>query len=176
MRNKNEIGLAVVGCGTIGRIRAILARDYPGVGWIGLCDINKELGHKLLEDCKADYFTENYTELLKRPEVNAVIVATDENHHFGPIMASLEKNSSLFIEKPLATDLDESRQVLKKIRSSKVDAVLGYTQRFRRRFLIYIQQVAENVDLCKTNCQINYQEVIIRFKFNVTLIVNHEIF
>ena len=64
MRNKNEIGLAVVGCGTIGRIRAIMARDYPGVGWIGLCDINKELGHKLLEDCKADYFTENYKELL----------------------------------------------------------------------------------------------------------------
>ena len=134
MSDKNEIGLAVVGCGTIGRIRAIMARDYPGIGWIGLCDINKELGHKLLQDCKADFFTENYSELLERPEVNAVIVATDENHHFGPIMSALEKNSSLFIEKPLATDLSESREVLNKIRSSNVDAVLGYTQRFRRRF------------------------------------------
>ena len=44
MSEKKEIGLAVVGCGTIGRIRAIMARDYPGIGWIGLCDINKELG------------------------------------------------------------------------------------------------------------------------------------
>ena len=33
---KTEIGLAVVGCGTIGRIRTMLARDYPAVGWIGL--------------------------------------------------------------------------------------------------------------------------------------------
>ena len=31
MKNRKEIGLAVVGCGTIGRIRAIMARDYPGV-------------------------------------------------------------------------------------------------------------------------------------------------
>ena len=28
---KKEIGLAIVGCGTIGRIRAMLARDYPTV-------------------------------------------------------------------------------------------------------------------------------------------------
>ncbi len=144
MKNRNEIGLAVVGCGTIGRIRAIMARDYPGIGWIGLCDINKELGKKLKEDCNADFFCENYTELLKRPEVNAVIVATDENHHFGPIMASLEKNSSLFIEKPLATDLTESREVLDKIRSSNVDAVLGYTQRFRRRFLAVKQKLLDD--------------------------------
>ena len=44
---KKEIGLAIVGCGTIGRIRAIMARDYPGIGWLGLCDINTELGEKL---------------------------------------------------------------------------------------------------------------------------------
>ena len=44
MSNKNLIGLAIVGCGTIGRIRAMMAKDYPGISWIGLCDINEELG------------------------------------------------------------------------------------------------------------------------------------
>ena len=38
-----DIGLAVIGCGTIGRIRAELARDYPGVKWLGLCDIRKDV-------------------------------------------------------------------------------------------------------------------------------------
>ena len=51
MTNKKEIGLAVIGCGTIGRIRAIMAKDYPGISWIGLCDINEELGKKLQIDC-----------------------------------------------------------------------------------------------------------------------------
>ena len=141
---KNEIGLAIVGCGTIGRIRAIMARDYPGIGWIGLCDVNEELGKKLKEDSKADFFTSNYNDLLKRREVTAVIIATDENHHFGPTMAAIDAKASLFIEKPLATDLIESRTVLNAIKSAKIDAVLGYTQRFRRRFLAVKQKLQDN--------------------------------
>ena len=144
MNNKKQIGLAIVGCGTIGRIRALMARDYPGIGWIGLCDINSDLGNKLLDDCKADFFTKDYNELLKRTEVDAVIIATDENHHFGPTMAAIEANASLFIEKPLATDLIESRQVLDAINAAKIDAVLGYTQRFRRRFLAVKQKLNDN--------------------------------
>jgi myo-inositol 2-dehydrogenase/D-chiro-inositol 1-dehydrogenase len=144
MNNKKQIGLAVVGCGTIGRIRAIMARDYPGIGWIGLCDTNESLGNKLLQDCDADYFTKDYNELLKRPEVTAVIIATDENHHFGPTMAAIEANASLFIEKPLATDLLESRKVFDAITDAKIDAVLGYTQRFRRRFLAVKQKLNDN--------------------------------
>jgi myo-inositol 2-dehydrogenase / D-chiro-inositol 1-dehydrogenase len=36
------------------------------------------------------------------------------------------------IEKPLATDLAESQRVLDAIEKAKVDAVIGYTRRFRR--------------------------------------------
>ncbi len=132
---RNQIGLAVVGCGTIGRIRAMLARDYPGIGWIGLCDIDERLGKKLQEDCGADFFTTNFEELLKRPEVTATIIATDENNHAKPTLAAVERGHSLFIEKPLATDARESEQIYKAITDAGVDAVVGYTQRFRRRFL-----------------------------------------
>jgi predicted dehydrogenase len=39
------------------------------------------------------------------------------------------------IEKPLATELSESQRVLEAIKKSGVDAVVGYTQRFRRKWL-----------------------------------------
>lgn len=135
MAVRNEIGLAIVGCGTIGRIRAILARDYPGIGWLGLCDINAKLHQRLKADAQADFSTADFHELLNRPEVTAVIVATDENNHAAPILAATERGQSLFIEKPIATDACESLQILRAIEASGVDAVMGYTQRFRRRFL-----------------------------------------
>src|ERR1700737_3863011 len=103
-QQRKQIGLAVVGCGTIGRIRAEFARDYPGIGWLGLCDSNGEVGQKLAEDARADFFTTDYNELLKRPEVTAAIIATDENAHVGPLLAACERRLDLFIEKPLATD------------------------------------------------------------------------
>jgi len=134
-KKKKEIGLAVVGCGTIGRIRSIMARDYPAVGWLGVCDLKEDLGRKLAEDARADFFTKDYKELLKRPEVNAAIIATDENFHTGPTLAAIEQGHDMLIEKPLATDVKESHQIFKSIQDSGVDAVVGYTNRFRRRFL-----------------------------------------
>ena len=56
-------------------------------------------------------------------------------------MAALERKLPLFIEKPLATELDESEQVLKAIQQAGVDAVVGYTQRFRRRWLVAKEKV-----------------------------------
>jgi myo-inositol 2-dehydrogenase / D-chiro-inositol 1-dehydrogenase len=134
-QERKEIGLAIVGSGTIGRIRAVLARDYPGVGWLGVCDLNETLAKKLAEDAKADFYTTDYKELLKRSEVNATIVATDENNHVAPILGAVERGHRLFIEKPLATDVKDSKRVYDAIRKSGVDAVVGYTNRFRRRFL-----------------------------------------
>lgn len=126
--------MAIVGSGTVGRIRAELARQYPGVGWLGLCDIKPEIGRKLGEDTDADYVTDDFEDLINRPEVTAVIIATDENKHVDPIMASVERGHDLFIEKPLATDAVASQKVLEAIQANDIDAVVGYTQRFRRRF------------------------------------------
>ena len=74
-----EIGLAIIGCGTIGRIRARFARDYPAIKWLGVCDIDEKLGKNVAEESEADFFTADFNELVNRPEVNAIIIASDEN-------------------------------------------------------------------------------------------------
>jgi myo-inositol 2-dehydrogenase/D-chiro-inositol 1-dehydrogenase len=135
-RERKEIGLAVIGCGNIGQIRAKLGRDYPGVGWLGVCDRTEALARNLGEEAEADFWTTDYRELLNRPEVNATIVATDENNHVAPALAAAERGHRLMIEKPLATDVRDSLKVYNAITESGVDAVVGYTNRFRRRFLV----------------------------------------
>ena len=135
VRDEKEIGLAIVGCGTIGRIRAKFARDYPGVGWLGLCDIKENIGSQLANDVDADFFTTNMEELIKRPEVTATMIITDENHHMEPTLLAVEQGHDLFIEKPLATVAQESFKILKAIEANGIDACVGYTNRFRRRFL-----------------------------------------
>src|ERR671915_1926204 len=137
------IGLAIIGCGTIGRIRANLARETSAVGWLGLCDIDRDYAHRLAADTSADFVTTDFHELLERPEVTAVIIATAENEHVEPILAAAERGYALFIEKPLATDPVESARVLEAIESSGVDAVVGYTQRFRRRFQAVKQRLRD---------------------------------
>src|SRR6202035_1442312 len=71
----------------------------------------------------------------RRPEVTAVLIATDEHLHVDPVMAAVEGGVPMLIEKPLATDLAQSARVLKAIQEAKLDAIVGYTQRFRRKWL-----------------------------------------
>ena len=141
MISEKKLGLAVVGCGVVGRMRSTLAKEYPGIGWIGLSDINEDLGLKLKEDIKADFFTTNFRELIERPEVDAVIVATSTWSHVEPILLAVERKLPMLIEKPLATDAVESLKVLNAIQEAGVDAVVGYTQRFRRRFLAVKERI-----------------------------------
>ncbi|MGZ5258513.1 MAG: Gfo/Idh/MocA family protein, partial [Burkholderiales bacterium] len=140
-KQAKRIGLAIIGAGRVGLIRGEIAARYPQVDWIGLAEKNPERAKLVADKVGADFTTSDFRELLKQPEVTAVIVSTDEHLHVDPIMAALERKLPLLIEKPLATDLAESAGVLAAIERAGVDAVIGYTQRFRRRWLVAKEKV-----------------------------------
>jgi myo-inositol 2-dehydrogenase/D-chiro-inositol 1-dehydrogenase len=140
-RAAKPVGLAIVGAGRIGLIRAEIAAKHPNVGWIGLAEIRADRGNEVAERIRADFCTTDHSELLARPEVTAAVIATDEHLHVDPILAAVERGLPLLIEKPLATELAASERVLRAIQKSGVDAVVGYTQRFRRRWLTAKEKV-----------------------------------
>ena len=130
-----DIGLAIIGGGRVGLFRGEVANRHPAVKWIGLAEKNPNRAGDVAPKIGADFVTQSHVELLKRPEVTCAIIATDEHLHVEPIMAAVERGIPLLIEKPLATDLAQSAKVLKAIKDAKIDAVVGYTQRFRRKWL-----------------------------------------
>jgi predicted dehydrogenase len=137
-----RIGLAIIGGGRVGLFRGEVAARHPSVDFIGLAEIKDERARAVGQAIGADFVTADYRELLARPEVTAAIVSTDEHLHVGPILAAVERGLALLIEKPLATGLGESERVLKAIEKARIDAVVGYTQRFRRRWLAAKEKVA----------------------------------
>lgn len=134
-KQPKRIGLAIVGAGRVGLFRGEVAARHPMVDFIGVADIKEDRAKFVGDKCKADFVTTDYQALLKRPEVTAAIISTDEHLHVEPILAAVDRKLSLMIEKPLATELADSQRVLNAIQKSGVDAVVGYTQRFRRKWL-----------------------------------------
>src|SRR4051794_19211218 len=130
-----DIGLAIIGGGRVGLFRGEVAARHPSVEWIGLAEKNPNRAGEVAPKIAADFVTGDHRELLRRPEVTCAIIATDEHLHVDPIMAAVERGVPMLIEKPLATDLAQSARVLKAITDAKLDAVVGYTQRFRRKWL-----------------------------------------
>jgi myo-inositol 2-dehydrogenase/D-chiro-inositol 1-dehydrogenase len=135
MKSGKDVGLAIIGGGRVGLFRGEVAARHPAVRWIGLAEKSPNRAGEVAGKIGADFVTQSHLELLKRPEVTAAIICTDEHLHTEPILAAVERGLPMLIEKPLATDLKKSAQVLKAIKDAKLDAVVGYTQRFRRRWL-----------------------------------------
>lgn len=140
-KQPRRIGLAIVGAGRVGLIRGELAARHPEVAWIGIAEKNPERARLVADKVGAEFVTADFRELLNRPEVTAAVISTDEHLHVDPVLAGVERGIPMMIEKPLATDLAESQMVLDAIEKAGIDAVIGYTQRFRRRWLVAKEKV-----------------------------------
>ncbi|MFL5429220.1 MAG: Gfo/Idh/MocA family protein [Myxococcales bacterium] len=138
---RNRIGLGIVGAGRVGLIRGEIAARFPEVDFIGIAEPRADRAKLVAEKVSADFVTSDYQELFARPEITAAIIATDEHLHVEPILAAAERGLALLIEKPLATELADSARVLRALQSRRIDAVVGYTQRFRQRWLAAKEKV-----------------------------------
>jgi predicted dehydrogenase len=140
-KTPKRIGLAIVGAGRVGLFRGEVAARHPMVDFIGIADLKEDRLELVQAKTQADFATTDFRELLKRPEITAAIISTDEHLHVEPILAACERGIPILIEKPLATELADSQKVLDFITKKKIDAVVGYTQRFRRRWLAAKEKV-----------------------------------
>ena len=82
----------------------------------------------------ADYdavFEEEIDALLHRNDIDAVVVTTPHHLHFEETMLALQENKHVLVEKPLATDVDHSRQMIDLAAKKGLALGVGYHQRFR---------------------------------------------
>jgi len=120
-KTAKRIGLAIIGAGRVGLFRGEVAARHPQVDWIGLAERRPARANEVAQTIGADFVTGDFRALLARPEVTAVIVATDEHLHVDPILSAAERRLPMLIEKPLATELAASERVLRAIEAHRSD-------------------------------------------------------
>ena len=77
-----------------------------------------------------DYATTDYRELLEDREIDLVIIATRHNLHAPIAVEALQAGKHVYVEKPLALDLDELRSVAGAASGSPGTLMVGYNRRF----------------------------------------------
>ncbi|NND48866.1 MAG: Gfo/Idh/MocA family oxidoreductase, partial [Rhizobiales bacterium] len=157
-----ELGIAVVGSGRIGSLRAKMAALHPGVRFLAVSDLEPDKAKKLAETTGADLSSGNNEEIIAHDEVNAVIVSTSEHEHVAPIMQALELGKPVLVEKPIALTLEDADRIIAKSEDTGTPLHVGYAQRFKRRYLSAKDQIEEgrlgdvlafNARACNTRAQ-----------------------
>jgi predicted dehydrogenase len=131
----SDIGIAVVGAGRIGTLRARLAAKHPAVRFLAISDRDPERACSLAQAAGADFHTGSNEDAIGHPQVTAVIVSTPEQQHTAPILRALELGKPVLVEKPIGFSLDEADRILAALRAGKGYLRVGYSRRYKECFL-----------------------------------------
>jgi predicted dehydrogenase len=140
---KKELGIAIVGSGRIGTLRANMASRHPSVNFLAVSDLDAEKAGLLGEAVGADLVSSNNETIIAHPDVNAVVVSTPEHEHLKPILQAIELGKPVFVEKPLALTLEETDIIVEASERTGVEVRVGYSRRHDRRWMLAREQVAQ---------------------------------
>ncbi len=138
-----DLGLAIIGSGRIGTLRARLAAGHPAVRYLAVSDQDPAKARELAQTVRAQFHSDDNGEVIARPEVNAVVVSTSEGEHLAPILAAIELGKPVLVEKPIALTLAEADQVLHAIDRHGANVRVGYSRRYKERYLIAKEQIVK---------------------------------
>ncbi len=109
----DRINLACIGLGIQGFSDLAAALQHPNVELVAGCDLYTGHLERFREVYGAEPFlTRDYREILARPDVDAVIVATPDHWHDTITIEALDAGKHVYCEKPLVQRLDEGQAVL----------------------------------------------------------------
>ncbi len=119
--------LGVVGAGSLGYHHTRIARDLPGVQMQGFFEVRNDRAREVAEELRVRA-APSLHELLDR--VDAVVVATPTSTHEEVAVQALERGVHVFIEKPIAPDLDAADRILEAADRGGALVQVGHVERF----------------------------------------------
>lgn len=125
------VKLAIAGCGRIARAVHLPAlKALPSARVVALADPDPDAlsaARWLVPEAEAMTGLED---LCRHRDVDAVVVCLPSHLHAEAALAVLEAGKALYLEKPIAMDLDSARAVVEAGRRSARPATIGFNYRF----------------------------------------------
>jgi len=124
-----ELGIGMVGLGRLGYIHACNVQKAIRARLVAVCDQQEELARNTAGELGCKYYTDIRT-MLENKDIDAVCVATPTAIHVEPVTAAVQAGKPIFCEKPLASNLEDTRKLTELIGSAEVKCQVGFQRRF----------------------------------------------
>ena len=121
------IKIGVFGAGHLGKIHLKLLNESKMFNLIGFYDVNPEHSKKIEKEFGYKYF--NNSNLLIDSS-DAIAIITPTKFHYEIAMRCIEKNKHIFIEKPIAHNVEEAEELVKFSKEKKIIGQVGHVERF----------------------------------------------
>lgn len=135
--------IAIVGLGNFGRLHLDTFMCIKNCEIIALCDKNKKILNQLSKKYNIKNIYTDFDKLLENPKIDAVDIVVDEKLHYDFTKRSLNKNKHVFLEKPLALEYSQAKELEELALKTKRTLIVGQILRFDARNAALYQRINE---------------------------------
>lgn len=119
--------VGVIGVGYLGQHHARIYAELPQTHLVGVADIDHDRAAEIGNRFGAAIFSD-YQELLGRVDAVSVAVPTLQHHEI--VQGCLQAGVHVLVEKPIASTLEEGRQMVQSARRNGLVLHVGHVERF----------------------------------------------
>ena len=140
---QQPVRICMVGAGRVGKLHSgTFARHVPGGTVVALVDPATQI----LDETGAQFGIDGrYTSLeeaLDKAAVDAVVITTPTFTHRDLAILAAERGKHVFLEKPMAMNLDECDEILAACEHNGVHLQIGFMRRFDPEFVAAAERIA----------------------------------
>lgn len=125
----SEIGVGLIGCGSMGKSLGTALRQVEGARLVGAADVDAAAAERLGGELRAPGYG-SAEALLEQPGVDAVIVASPGFQHRPLAELAAARGKHLFVEKPLAANRADCDAILAAAGRAGVLLMVGQVLRY----------------------------------------------
>ena len=126
----------------MGAMHARVLRDLPISELVAVCDIDSERLREVAAELGVPAFRD-YRELLGLAEVEAVSICLPDDMHRAPAEAAASAGKHVFLEKPLATTVEDGEAIVTACRTQGVTLMVAHLLRFDARYAELKRAIAQ---------------------------------
>lgn len=119
--------VAIIGCGRVGQKRA---QALSGAALVACADLDIHRAEALAKSFPGVKGFSNFEEVLKRPDIDIVIVATTNDALAKIAVSAIQKGKHVLLEKPAARSMQELDTVLEASQKAAVCVRVGFNHRY----------------------------------------------
>jgi predicted dehydrogenase len=149
MTSIDHFGVGLIGVG-VGQIYAGVFRsianyydDLPPVTLEGVASTHTASGERARRRFGFRWSTTDYRELIRHPDVNTLVIAVPNDLHEAILAEALPTGKAIYMDKPLALDLEQARRLLALGRAHGNDAQMIFEFRFSPAMQMARRLIAE---------------------------------
>lgn len=135
LKTKKAIRIGLIGCGSKGVDHLKALSSGGGVSLTSVADANQVSPSDIKNFERINFYT-NYQKLLNNETLDAVVICLPHNLHYPVAVAALNKGLHILMEKPLALNLREAKELAELSQKMGKVFMVGTQRRIERSFSV----------------------------------------